>query len=159
MAAQEVFTGVADWEHVGRVTIRLVAAILAGGIIGFEREEHRKVAGLRTHMLVSLGSALFVLAPLEMGLSKDAATRVMQGLVAGIGFLGAGAILKLQDIRQVKGLTTAATIWVTAAIGMTIGLGLLWPALIGTILTFAVIYGMTWVDAWIEQLRPPREGK
>ena len=91
-----------------------MAAVL-GGILGFERERVGKAAGLRTHMLVTVGSCLFTLVPLEAGVGKDAMARVVQGLAAGIGFLGAGSILKLTEERKIHGLTTAANIWVAAA--------------------------------------------
>jgi putative Mg2+ transporter-C (MgtC) family protein len=120
-------------------TIRLLIAMLLGAVIGLQRERTGKPAGLRTHVLVSLGAALFVLAPLESGMDNDAVSRVIQGLVTGIGFLGAGAILKLQEKREVEGLTTAAGIWMTAAIGLAVGLGRLGLAIMTTILTWITL--------------------
>ena len=99
-------------------------------MIGLQRERVHSTAGLRTHMLVSVGAAFFVLAAIESGASATDVSRVIQGLVAGVGFLGAGAILKVGDREEVHGLTTAASIWLIAAVGTGAGLGHLWlPAL------------------------------
>ena len=95
--------------------VRLVAAALLGGVIGAEREAGGKAAGLRTHMLVSLGAALFVIAPQQAGLGGASLVSIVQGVAAGIGFIGAGTILKLTEREEIKGLTTAASIWLTAA--------------------------------------------
>src|SRR5688572_6221793 len=89
-----------------RVVVRFVAALIAGGIIGWQRERSGKAAGLRTHLLVCTGTTLFVLAAIDAGMQLDALSRVIQGLVTGIGFLGAGAILKVESSHQIKGLTT-----------------------------------------------------
>ena len=93
-------------------------------------------------MLVSLGAALFVIAVVESGMDNDGVSRVLQGLVTGIGFLGGGAILKLQQQREVEGLTTAAGIWLMAAVGVAVGLGRLGLATVGTILTWII---MSWI--------------
>lgn len=122
-----------------RFVIRLLAALLAGGVIGWQREATGKAAGLRTHMLVCAGTALFVLAAAGRDMQLDAMSRVVQGLVTGIGFLGAGAILKVESSHQIKGLTTAAGIWMTAALGVTIGLGQLGLAAIATALAWLVL--------------------
>ena len=128
---QDMFVGLGDPAHLGRVTVRLVVACLAGGLIGFERQVEHKTGGLRTHMLVALGAALFVLIAVEM---KTDVSRVIQGVAAGVGFLGAGMIFRLTDQQEVKGLTSAASVWVTAAIGMAVGVGFIWPALVAVIL-------------------------
>lgn len=99
---------------------RLAAAAVAGGLIGLNRDLHNKPSGMRTLALVGLGSAL---ATAIVSDSLDAASRVLQGLVTGIGFLGAGVIVKNKDGTDVEGLTTAATIWLTASIGAACGLG------------------------------------
>lgn len=117
------FSDLTDVEQGTRVTLRLMLAALLGGLLGLERERQGKAAGVRTHMLVCLGAALFVLVPDVGGALDDAMSRVVQGVIAGVGFLGAGTILKGDASNQVKGLTTAAGIWLTAAIGVTIGLG------------------------------------
>ncbi|HET7157674.1 MAG TPA: MgtC/SapB family protein, partial [Burkholderiales bacterium] len=97
--------GLPDADQFVRVLIRMTAAALLGAVVGFERERAGKAAGLRTHMLVSLGTALFVIASLEAGMSVGDLSRVIQGLTTGIGFIGAGAILKLADKQDIKGLT------------------------------------------------------
>lgn len=131
------------WTIVGR----LVLAYVLGGAIGWEREHEQKPAGLRTFILVCLGSALFVLATLEVigeaqGMSEVGPTRVdpvriIASIAQGIGFLGAGTILVSRG--SVLGLTTAAAIWATSAIGAACGLGLWRIALVGTVLTFIAL--------------------
>ena len=120
----------------------MLFAIVLGAVVGIQREHSHKPAGLRTHMLVSLGAALFVIAVVESGMDNDGVSLVLQGLVTGIGFLGGGAILKLQQQREVEGLTTAAGIWLMAAVGVAVGLGRLGLATVGTILTWII---MSWV--------------
>lgn len=120
--------------------------MFVGGIIGWERQLRHKPAGLRTHMLVSMGSALFVLIPLAMAKNEnglDAVERVIQGIAAGIGFLGGGEILRQsqQEIGKVEvhGLTSAAAIWVSAALGTAAGCGLWQLALIGALMSLFVL--------------------
>src|SRR5690554_1717638 len=121
------------------IVVRVLTAAVLGGIIGWEREAKGRAAGLRTHMLVSVGAALFVLAPLLSDIEGEAVTRVMQGIVSGIGFLGAGAILRGDRGGRVEGLTTAAGIWMTAAIGMAAGMGQEMVALITTVVALIVV--------------------
>jgi putative Mg2+ transporter-C (MgtC) family protein len=154
LLATDMFPGLQDMEHLTRVFARLLVAVLLGGLLGYEREREGKAAGLRTHMLVALGSALFILVPLEAGVSFDAATRVIQGLVAGIGFLGAGTILQLSEQRKVKGLTTAANIWLTAAVGLAAGAGWIWPAVFGTLFALLILGFVHLVERWL-RLPPP----
>lgn len=118
---------------------RLAVAAVLGGLIGWEREQKGRAAGLKTHILVSIGSALFILAPTLAGIPGEENTRVMQGIVSGIGLLGAGAILRNREGTQVEGLTTAASIWMTAAIGMAAGMGMEVLALLATVFTWLVI--------------------
>ena len=119
------------------ILLRVIAALIAGGLIGFERTFHGRAAGMRTYALVSFGSALLVAAALSGYLSVTAgsgdATRVIQGIVTGIGFLGAGVIVK--EGFTIHGLTTAASIWVAAAIGVVFGGGLFVPGAVATALT------------------------
>jgi putative Mg2+ transporter-C (MgtC) family protein len=136
---EELASSLPDAREAVRVVIRLVAALLAGAIIGYQRERAGKAAGLRTHMLVSMGTALFVIAGAESAMAQDAMSRVVQGLATGIGFLGAGAILKLEDEQRIKGLTTAAGIWMTSAVGVAIGLGHIGTAAIGVLLAWIVL--------------------
>lgn len=124
---------------VAKIAVRLAMAALLGGAVGFERRWSDKPAGLRTHMLVALGSALFVLVPQQAGLTGSDLSRVIQGIVSGIGFIGAGSILKLTDRAEVKGLTTAAGLWLTCAIGVAVGLGREGSAVLGTVLTLLIL--------------------
>ncbi|WP_454720259.1 MULTISPECIES: MgtC/SapB family protein [Cupriavidus] len=133
------FADVPDIEEATRILVRLSVAVVLGGLIGYEREAAGKAAGLRTHMLVALGSALFVLVPLQAGVPLADMSRVLQGLASGIGFLGAGAIIKLNDEGSIKGLTTAASIWMGAAIGVAAGLGREATAVVATVFTLAIL--------------------
>ena len=119
--------------------IRLVAATVLGGLVGIQRESTRKPAGLRTHVLVTLATAAFVTACAGSGMSTDGLSRVIQGIVTGIGFIGAGSILKLGQEHEIKGLTTAASVWMTAAIGVAVGLGSLGIALMITVLALIIL--------------------
>lgn len=121
------------------IVVRVLVAAILGGMVGWEREHKGRAAGLKTHILVSIGSALFVLAPLLSGIDGGDVTRVMQGIVSGIGFLGAGAILKLDRGERVQGLTTAAGVWMTAAIGMAAGMGQEMVALATTVMALLVV--------------------
>lgn len=133
------FSDLPDAAMVTRVAVRMLVAAILGGLLGFEREQQGKAAGLRTHMLVSLGAALFVLIPDQLGVAAGDMTRVLQGLVAGIGFLGAGSIIKGKDEEHTHGLTTAAGIWLTAAIGVSAGLGRDATAVLSTVLALLIL--------------------
>ncbi|VTU22663.1 putative Mg(2+) transport ATPase [Variovorax sp. PBS-H4] len=134
------FSDVGDLTQLTRITVRLVLASVLGFVLGFEREQQGKAAGVRTHMLVAIGSALFVLVPQQAGIEPADMSRVIQGLVAGVGFLCAGTILKQgRDERHVEGLTTAAGLWLTAAIGMACGLGRELTAVLSALLALAVL--------------------
>jgi putative Mg2+ transporter-C (MgtC) family protein len=135
----EEFSDLNDPEDYTRVLVRLLLAALLGGVLGYERESQGKAAGVRTHMLVAMGAALFVLAPQQGGMQIADLSRVIQGVVAGIGFLGAGAIIKHRNEEQVQGLTTAAGIFMTAAIGVACGLGRETTALISTLLALVAL--------------------
>jgi putative Mg2+ transporter-C (MgtC) family protein len=128
-----------DMHQLVRVTLRLSAALAIGTLIGLQRELTHKPAGLRTHMLLALGTALFVLGAAESGMHLDSLSRIVQGLATGIGFLGGGAILKLTNEREIHGLTTAAGIWMTAAASTAAALGQIAVALIGTLLGLLVL--------------------
>jgi putative Mg2+ transporter-C (MgtC) family protein len=133
------FFALPDLAHLASAAGRLLAAGILGGLIGAQREKVHSAAGFRTHILVALGAALFVLAGREAGFTSADTSRVVQGIVAGIGFLGAGTILKLADKVEVRGLTTAATVWVTAAVGVAAALSQLWLATLAAVLTWAVL--------------------
>jgi putative Mg2+ transporter-C (MgtC) family protein len=135
----ELASGLPDSDALARIVVRLVLAALLGAVVGIQRELVGKPAGLRTHMLVALGAALFVLACLESGMAPNDLSRVIQGLATGIGFLGGGAILKVSEHREISGLTTAAGIWLTAAVGVTVGLGQWGLAAVGALLTWMIL--------------------
>jgi putative Mg2+ transporter-C (MgtC) family protein len=137
--ALELATEMPDVTQVVRVTVRLVMAMLLAGVIGWERERGDNAAGLRTHILVALGAALMVVSTEEAGADAASVTRVVQGIAAGIGFIGGGVILKLPEEKRIEGLTTAATIWLAAAIGMAAGMGRLVSALLGLLLAWLVL--------------------
>lgn len=128
-----------DLARLVHVALRLFAAAVLGGILGYQRESVGKDAGMRTYMLVTVGAAFFVIVPQLEGMKHDAMSRVLQGIVAGIGFLGAGAILKLSGEKEVLGLTTAAGIWLAAAIGVAAGFGRIGTALLGTVLAYGIL--------------------
>ncbi|HET8676086.1 MAG TPA: MgtC/SapB family protein [Blastocatellia bacterium] len=119
--------------------IRLLAATLLGALVGFQRERAGKPAGLRTHILVCLGTAVFVISCSGVGMSLDGLSRVIQGIITGIGFIGAGSILKLSEERDIQGLTTAAGVWMTAAIGVSVGLGSLGVAILSALFTLIIL--------------------
>jgi putative Mg2+ transporter-C (MgtC) family protein len=131
-----------DAGQMVRVVVRVVAAALLGALLGAERERAGKPAGLRTHMLVALGAALFVLFPAEAGMEVADLSRVIQGVATGIGFIGAGTILKRADGEQVEGLTTAASIWLTGAIGMSVGAGQLWLSVVCAVSAWVILYAL-----------------
>jgi len=142
----ELTNGLPDPNRLVVVLLRVFAAVLLGAIVGIERERAGKPAGLRTHMLVSLGTAIVVIACQDSGMSLEGLSRVIQGIVTGIGFIGAGTILKLNEQREIQGLTTAAGLWMTAAIGVACGLGILGVAVIGTLVTVLVLVLEHFID-------------
>jgi putative Mg2+ transporter-C (MgtC) family protein len=145
-----------DWIRIGddelEMLLRLVAALVSGALIGYERSFHGRPAGLRTHVLVCLASSLLMLVtvfemhwvktgPAEIRLDP---TRMAQGIMTGIGFLGAGVIVK--EGLNVRGLTTAASIWITSAIGILAGVGLYLPMAISVAMTLAVLSVFRWIE-------------
>ena len=153
----ELSAGMTDRGHLGIVVLRVIAAVLLGGIVGMQREKAGKPAGMRTHMLVSLGTAVGVMACAGAGMDMAGLSRVIQGIVTGIGFIGAGTILKLTDEREIQGLTTAAGLWMTAAIGVAVGLGALGLALIGTLMTVIVLALEGVEEAWNKWRKKPND--
>src|SRR6185436_20660140 len=125
-----------------RVVTRVLVAALLGALLGWERQGAGKSAGLRTHMLVALGAALFVLFPAEAGMDIADLSRVIQGVATGIGFIGAGTILKRTESEHVEGLTTAASIWLTGAIGMAVGAGQVWLSALCAISAWVILFGL-----------------
>jgi len=129
-----------DLSLLGDHFIRLTIAGLAGGALGFDRELSGQSAGLRTHMVVAIGSALFTMLGEQFADGDpNATTRVISGVASGVGFLGAGAILKLGDREQVKGLTTASSIWLAAGLGAIAGLGRYELMTAGTVMAIAIL--------------------
>jgi putative Mg2+ transporter-C (MgtC) family protein len=132
---------------------RLLAAVVAGGLIGFERNYHGRPAGFRTHTLVCTASAVLMLVtvyeahwmPRTVALVQIDPTRMAQGIMTGIGFLGAGAIIK--EGLSVRGLTTAASIWITAAIGILAGIGFYFPLAVAVVLTLGVLSAFRWIES------------
>jgi putative Mg2+ transporter-C (MgtC) family protein len=148
--------GASTWE----VTVRLVIAISIGGVIGWDRQRSEKPAGLRTHMLVALGSASFTLLGFEVGAHLSPRTgdgfdptRVLQGVIGGIGFLGAGAII--QNRGQVSGITTAASVWVSGALGAAAGVGAFVLAGISTLLALLILVFARWEGGRHASTPPP----
>jgi putative Mg2+ transporter-C (MgtC) family protein len=136
------------------ICIRLVGALAAGALIGMERSYHGRPAGFRTHALVCVASSLLMLVtvyesqwftPRNMERVVVDPTRMAQGIMTGIGFLGAGVIMK--DGLSVRGLTTAASIWITSAIGILMGIGFYVPAGIVTALTLGTLSGFRWIES------------
>ena len=146
---QELTGGFPDSRRFVIVLVRVLAAIVLGAVVGMQRERVGKPAGLRTHILVSLGTAVVVLACSGINMGLDGMSRVIQGIVTGIGFIGAGSILKLSDQRDIQGLTTAAGLWMTAAIGVAVGLGGFGLAVMGTVLTLLVLALERFIDSRI----------
>lgn len=134
--------------------LRLALAAALGGAVGLEREFRHKPAGLRTNMLIALGAALFSMLSVELGAGAGSPDRIAAQVVTGIGFLGAGAILRSGE--SVHGLTTAATIWVNAAIGMAAGLGSYTVATIAAAVTLGVLALMPVMEKIVDRRRGER---
>ncbi|HEY9696013.1 MAG TPA: MgtC/SapB family protein [Trichocoleus sp.] len=134
-----------DWLT---IAFRLAVALLVGGAVGLNRQQPGRPAGLRTYMTISVGSALFVMLPLQAAIdinSTNALSRTIQGVATGVGFVGGGIILQQsrQNLKpQVKGLTSAAALWLTAGLGTAAGCGLWRTSLIGTIVTLIILSGV-----------------
>jgi putative Mg2+ transporter-C (MgtC) family protein len=143
-----IFLNSNDWL---RILLRLALALLVGFMIGFNRQKNGKSADIKTFMLVGMGSALFVMIPLQagvnsIGVTTDAVSRTIQGVTSGVGFIGAGLILqecpKESRLPKVSGLATAASIWIVAALGAAIGCGLWHLGILGTLFTLATLIGV-----------------
>ena len=139
------FSDVPDAEQVTRITLRLLVAATLGGLLGYEREQQGKSAGVRTHMMVAIGAALFALIPQQAGASSADLSRILQGLIAGVGFLGTGAIIMGNREVETRGLTTAASIWVTAAIGVAAGMGRESTAVLSTLIALLILSVVPWI--------------
>lgn len=147
---------VIDERTVWTLAARLCLAAALGAVLGIEREWRQKQAGLRTNTLIAVGSALFTMVGMELGRYSGADPgRVAAQIVTGVGFLGAGAIMRTGF--NVYGLTTAAMIWVNAAIGMAAGAGMVTLAAAATLVSLLVMLVMTPIDRWLAQRRPPKD--
>lgn len=131
------------------IIVKLLIAVLIGGIIGAEREYHNKSAGLRTLMLICLGSTLFTMFSMEIG-EHTSPDRIASNIVTGIGFVGAGVIF--MGGTGINGVTTAATIWVTAALGVGVGAGHQYIALLGCIVLVGILYAFTVIETWMDRI-------
>lgn len=138
-AVIEEFADLNGYKDIFKVTLRLTLAAFLGGILGYERERQSKEAGVRTHMLVAVGTALFVAAPLIKGVSVNDMSRVLQGIIQGIGFLGVGTIIVGTATTKTRGLTTAGSIWATAGVGMAAGLGMGVTAALSTLIILFIL--------------------
>jgi putative Mg2+ transporter-C (MgtC) family protein len=128
---------------------RLLAAALLGAIVGLERELRHKTAGLRTNVLITVGAALFTIMSIELTKDMGDPSRIAAQIVSGVGFLGAGAIIRTTS--GIQGLTTAATVWVNAAIGVAVGGGSYRLAAMGTFVTLGVLLLLHPVEQWMEK--------
>jgi len=149
----------------GDIALRLAAAVIVGIVIGLDREWRGKPVGIRTLALVSLGSALVSLATVNLTVlnnEPDAVSRVVQGIIqgvmAGVGFLGAGAVLRSHEEGEVYNLTTAATVWVAAALGIACGLATWEIVWVGVSLTIVVLVVLHPLDVWVDKRRARRKG-
>jgi putative Mg2+ transporter-C (MgtC) family protein len=134
------------------IFIRLLLSVLLSGLVGLERKMHRRTAGLRTHILVSMGSCLIMLTSLYIfDIYKDKTSldpaRIAAGVITGIGFLGAGAIIRSGE--AVKGLTTAASLWIVAGIGLAVGCGFYLAAIISSVLALVVLLFLRHVERFV----------
>jgi putative Mg2+ transporter-C (MgtC) family protein len=156
-SVQADFADLPDVSAVTQLVLRMLLATILGSLLGYQRERQGKEAGLRTHMLVALGSTFFVLIPLQAGMPLADLSRVLQGLIPGVGFLAAGVILKQQDPQQIHGLTTAAGLWLTASVGVAVGLGREASAILGTVLAFIILSLLPHVRSPTDAHEAPRE--
>lgn len=148
-----------DFDEFPQILVRLGAAMLLGGAIGANRDLHHKPAGLRVLALVSVGSALVTMLILhesvrQQTLNFDGLSRVIQGILQGIGFLGAGVILHTQSRYEIHGMTTAASIWVTSALGVACGMGLWAHTLAAFIVAVAILTLGRFIEKSILRISP-----
>jgi len=145
-----------------QIVLRLILSIFLSGLIGLERQVHRRNAGLRTHILVSLGSCLIMLTSLYVfDIYKDKVSldpsRIAAGVITGIGFLGAGAIIR--DSEGVRGLTTAASLWIAAGIGLAVGCGFIRAASYTTVLALIVLFFLRYIEGILPDVGHRKVGK
>jgi len=151
----EEFSDLADASDVTRLLLRVLLAVGLAALIGYEREVRGSTAGLRTHMIIALGVALIVVAAQQSGMEPEDVSRVIQGVFAGIGFLGAGAIIKQSESDQVRGLTTAASLWTTAAVATACGLGSELTAITATLIALVILSVLLRIEGRAIKRNPP----
>jgi len=144
------------------IIIRLLTTFVLSGLVGLERQVHRRSAGLRTHILVGLGSCLIMLTSIYVfDIYKDKValdpTRIAAGVITGIGFLGAGTIIREKE--GVKGLTTAASIWVVSGLGLAVGTGFIRTAVYTTILVLVILHLLRYLESFIYKFQKPKDNK
>ncbi len=154
---QEVAASLPDSVETARILVRLLVAGALGGILGFQRAHVGKAAGVRTHMLVTLGAAIVVLLPHLTGMSTADVSRIIQGILTGVGFIGGGVILKMSEQHQIVGITTAASIWLAAILGIVTGAGRLGLAVVGAILALVILSFFGWLEGEILGRHEPTE--
>jgi putative Mg2+ transporter-C (MgtC) family protein len=143
---RDEFSDLPDATQWTRLLVRLGLAVLLGALIGYEREQRESAAGLRTHMLVCVGTTIILMTARLDGIPLGEMSKVIEGVVAGIGFLGGGVILKLTSEREIRGITTAASIWTTAAIGIAVGLGQVWIAFVSLLIVWLILFVIGYVE-------------
>ena len=143
---QELTLGLDSARLAAQMLIRMVLAMLLGGLVGMQREQAGKPAGVRTHMLVCTGTAIVIIAARLDGIPQSEMSKVIEGLVAGIGFLGGGVILKLSHEREIRGVTTAASIWGTAGIGIAVGLGQVWIGVVSMVVVWLILFVLGYLE-------------
>ena len=151
---EELTAGLTNQDHLLRVLVRLFAAILLGGLIGLQRVRATKPSGLRTHTLVCLGTTVVLLSCSAAGISVEGESRVIQGIVIGIGFVGAGSVLKSSEEQLISGLVVSVRLWATAAVGVAIGLGQVGIALIAALLNILALRVISALEGRMGK-RPP----
>jgi len=127
------------------IIVQLILAITLGGLIGIEREKSNKPAGIRTHMLVALGACLFTISSMNLGMD---AARIAAGIVTGIGFIGAGTIIS--SGKNIKGITTAASLWTTSAVGLLVGIGEYFISTIATLFILIILLLDFMIKKWLK---------
>jgi len=139
------------WVEFFEAGVRLILAGFLGALLGLERESVGKAAGMRTHALVALGAALFMVAAQVSGMPSSDISRIIQGIATGIGFIGAGTILKSTEEHHITGLTTAAGLWLTSAVGIAAGIGQLWVSVLGAVLALIVLRLLRYLEPALHQ--------
>jgi putative Mg2+ transporter-C (MgtC) family protein len=145
------------WDLALQVVVRLVLAAILGGSIGLERLIKGKPAGLRTQMLVCMGSAMVLIVARLDGIPQSEIGRIISGILTGIGFIGGGVILKITNERKIRGVTTASSIWTTAAIGIAVGLGELWVAILCTLVVLLILFVLGYLETHVWGLADPED--